>query len=157
MSHVILYTHPTSGALCIVDPGFFDHARDSRLTAAECLAYVIEKDVPPGVPHRVCDTTDIPTDRIFREAFEDSGAAIEINMPKARDIHMDCIRKVRNAELVKLDVLSLRAQEANDATEKTRIASEKQTLRDIPQTFDLSTHVTPKALHDAWPDGLPEQ
>ena len=87
----------------------------------------------------------------------DTDGRPKVNMTKARAIHMDCIRKVRNAELVKLDVPSLRAQESNDATEKTRIASEKQTLRDIPQTFDLSTHVTPKALHDAWPDGLPAQ
>jgi hypothetical protein len=87
----------------------------------------------------------------------DTDGRPKVNMTKARAIHMDCIRKVRNAELVKLDVPSLRAQEANDATEKTRIASEKQTLRDIPQTFDLSTHVAPKALHDAWPDGLPAQ
>jgi hypothetical protein len=87
----------------------------------------------------------------------DTDGKPKVNMSKAQAIHMDCIRKVRNAELVKLDVPSLRAQEAGDATEQARVASEKQTLRDIPQTFDLSTHATPKALHDAWPDGLPTE
>ena len=61
---------------------------------------------------------------------------------------------VRNAELVKLDLPSLRAMEAGDTSAQSTIATEKQTLRDIPQTFDLTTD-TPELLKAKWPSELP--
>ena len=80
----------------------------------------------------------------------------KVNMAKARGIHMDCIRECRNAELVKKDLASLRAIEAGDTSTQATIATEKQNLRDIPQTFDLTTD-TPVQLKAKWPDGLPTE
>jgi len=37
-----------------------------RLTLAE----IISKDVPPGKPYKVIDKSDLPTDRMFRDAWE---------------------------------------------------------------------------------------
>jgi len=81
---------------------------------------------------------------------------VVINMPKARGIQMDKIRVVRNAELVKKDLISLRAIEAGDTSAQATIATEKQALRDIPQTFDLTTD-TPEELKEKWPEGLPKE
>jgi len=78
---------------------------------------------------------------------------IVINMPKAREIQMDKIREVRNKELVKKDIEFMKALEADDDSHKA-IAVEKQVLRDIPQTFDLTTD-TPEELKNKWPDELP--
>jgi len=78
----------------------------------------------------------------------------KVNMAKARGVHMDKIRVVRNAELAKKDLASLRAIEAGDTSAQSTIATEKQTLRDIPQTFDLTTD-TPEELKAKWPDELP--
>jgi len=78
---------------------------------------------------------------------------IVINMPKARRIQMDKIRIVRNKELVKKDIDFMKALEADDGSHKV-IAAEKQVLRDIPQTFDLTTD-TPEELKEKWPEGLP--
>jgi len=79
-----------------------------------------------------------------------------VNMTKARLIQMDYIRKVRNAELAKLDVPYMRAIESEDSSEQARIATEKQTLRDIPATFDITTGVTtPAQLKAKWPSELP--
>ena len=75
-------------------------------------------------------------------------------MPKARVVHMDHIREARNVELEKLDVPYMRAVEAADTDEQTNISNQKQTLRDIPQTFDLEGYTTPATLKDAWPDEL---
>ena len=75
---------------------------------------------------------------------------ITVNMPKARGIHMDKIRAVRNKQLADLDITFMRAVETGDASEQARIASEKQTLRDIPQTLDLTTD-TPEELKAIWP------
>ena len=81
---------------------------------------------------------------------------INVNMTKARTIHMDAIRVVRNAELVKEDVTFMRAVEAGDTSAQATIATKKQTLRDIPATFDITTDVdTPEKLKAKWPSELP--
>jgi len=76
-------------------------------------------------------------------------------MPKARGIQMDKIREVRNKELVQKDIEFMKALEADDGSH-TAIATEKQVLRDIPQTFDLTTD-TPEQLKAKWPEGLPKE
>ena len=81
---------------------------------------------------------------------------VNVNMGKARVIHMDAIRVVRNAELVARDITFMRAVEAGDASAQSTIAAEKQTLRDIPATFDITTDVdTPEKLKAKWPTELP--
>ena len=81
---------------------------------------------------------------------------INVNMAKARAIHLEEIRKVRNAELAKEDVTFMRAVEAGDASDQATIATKKQTLRDIPATFDITTGVdTPEKLKAKWPAELP--
>jgi hypothetical protein len=81
---------------------------------------------------------------------------ISVNMTKARAIHLEEIRKVRNAELVKEDVTFMRAVEAGDTDAQTTIATKKQTLRDIPATFNITTGITtPELLKARWPSELP--
>ena len=81
---------------------------------------------------------------------------INVNMTKARAIHLDEIRKVRNAELVKEDVTFMRAVEAEDTDAQATIKTKKQTLRDLPATFDITTDVdTPEKLKAKWPTELP--
>ena len=91
----------------------------------------------------------------FRDAWEDDGTAIRVNMPKARIIHMDQIRGVRDKELKELDLPYMKALEAGDTAEQQRIANQKQVLRDIPQTFDLDIAATPEDLKALWPQELP--
>ena len=81
---------------------------------------------------------------------------INVNMTKARAIHLEEIRKARNLELVKEDVNMLKAIEAGDTSEQSAVAAKKQVLRDIPQTFDLTTD-TPEELKAKWPSELPER
>ena len=79
---------------------------------------------------------------------------IGVNMTKARAIHLTEIRRVRNAELAAKDTTFMRAVEAGDTSAQSAIAAEKQVLRDIPQTFDLTTD-TPEELNAKWPAELP--
>lgn len=111
---------------------------------------------PPLFSCWECDEHDIPHDRSFRGAWEEDGAVVKVNMPKARGIHMDHIRVVRNAELVKEDITFMRAVEAGDASAQSTVATKKQVLRDIPATFDITTGVTtPELLKAKWPTELP--
>ena len=81
---------------------------------------------------------------------------INVNMSKARAIHLAEIRRVRNAELAAKDITFMRAVEAGDASAQSTIGTEKQVLRDIPATFDITTDVdTPEKLKAKWPTELP--
>jgi len=113
---------------------------------------------------RVCTVTDLPCEQLerasgahtFRDAWEDTGTAIRVNMPKARVIHMDRIREKRNEELQKLDIPFMTASERNDQANMEKISVQKQKLRDIPQTYDLSGFKTPEELKAFWPKELEE-
>lgn len=96
------------------------------------------------------------TARLFRNSWiEHNGASVVHDMIKAREIHMARIREERDKELKRLDIEYIRADEQNNVAEKTRLASEKQTLRDLPQTFDLSSALDVDQLKALWPAGLP--
>ena len=106
-----------------------------------------------------CDEADLPDDRYFRDAWIALGpdaTSVSIDMPTARGVHMDKIRAVRNVALANEDINILRAIEAGDAAVQAAIAVRKQVLRDIPQTFDLTTpNDTPEELKAMWPVELP--
>lgn len=55
------------GGVCVLIP-----APDCGLTIEEIAA----KDVPAGVPYKIVDTIDVPSDRTFRNAWE-----IDISSP----------------------------------------------------------------------------
>lgn len=155
---LITYVDSGSGNLSVIYPAYQDQLRSSDETDEELLARVIAKSVPDGVSHQVIDDADILSDRTFRDAWEpDASGKPLVNMPKARVIHMGRIRLVRNKELLGLDWQLSRAQETNNTAEEARIKTLKQTLRDIPATFDLSDHITATALKAAWPAELPAQ
>lgn len=85
------------------------------------------------------DDADIPKDRTFRNAWKPD---LSVDMDKARDIHMDRIRIERDRELARLDIEQLKGRD---------VTADKQALRDIPQTFDLTQAATPDELKALWP------
>ena len=90
-------------------------------------------------------------------AMGDDGLPI-VSMDKARAVQMDYIRTVRNKELEKLDLPQSIAVGKGDNVERDRIETEKQTLRDIPATFDVTTDAgTPGLLKAKWPAELPDR
>lgn len=96
-------------------------------------------------------------DRYFRDALVWDGVAennCRCDMPRARIIHMNRIRLVRDQALAELDVLFMLALEAGDLVEQQKITEEMQSLRDIPQTFDLSKYRTPNTLKASWPSEI---
>jgi hypothetical protein len=83
---------------------------------------------------------------------------INVNMTKARAIHLAEIRRVRNLELAVKDITFMRAVEAGDTDAQATIGTEKQVLRDIPATFDITTDAgTPELLKAKWPTELPDR
>ena len=57
---IIIYPTPVGGIAVIIP-------------APECglsIEQIALKDVPTGVPYKIIDTEDVPTDRTFRDAWE---------------------------------------------------------------------------------------
>lgn len=129
-------------------------SRTPGMTDEEYCALMVTKIVPAGATYYLMDERDAPADRTFRNAWECPDGVVRVNMPKARGIHMNTIRVVRNAELAAKDITFMRAVEVGDTLSQSTIAIEKQVLRDIPQTFDLTAR-TPEALQAKWPPELP--
>ena len=179
------YTHPNDGSehagkFRIITPAYGKPGSTQGADESDdqFLARVVTLRIPAEVDYAIIDDSDPRcaayfTDRIqvredrrngtdfasgpglFRNAWTLVNGKLSCDMPKSRIIHMDRIRAKRDAELVKLDVAFIRAVESGDTVEQQRIAALKQSLRDIPQTFDLSTFRTPNTLKKAWPRGLP--
>ena len=162
----IVYTR-ADGGLTITNLAWGSGSSLMGMTDDEYMAYVIENDVlgradgrgpADGKTYRVISSSDIPTGdaRIFRDAWEDTGSVVQVNLPKARIIHMDRIRLARNEELARKDITFMRAVETGDTSAQSTVATEKQVLRDIPATFNITTGVTTPALLQAkWPTELP--
>tara|TARA_E500000318_G_scaffold7457_1_gene6969 strand:- start:6072 stop:6308 length:237 start_codon:yes stop_codon:yes gene_type:complete len=75
---------------------------------------------------------------------------ITIDIPKAKDIWKNKIRKARKSALEKLDIDYMRAQEAGSDT--TAIVTDKQTLRDLPSQVDSANTVD--EIKTVWNDML---
>jgi hypothetical protein len=135
--------------ISIDHPHFYVEDADQRERVAECCGNDFRWGVIMGGPNGDRDARD--------GAWEmDTDGRPKVNMAKARGVQMDYIRKHRNIELVKLDVPFMQAVESGDTSAQSTIATEKQVLRDIPQTFDLTTPKdTPEELKAKWPADLP--
>jgi len=98
------------------------------------------------------DSATLP-DRTFRDAWKTAAGKVDVDMPKARAIHMARIRRVRDKELAKLDVAWSRAIAKGVGADV--VEAKRQKLRDLPQTFDLTSSTTPEELKVMWPNELP--
>jgi len=132
------------------------------MTEKQLLDYVITSHqtrgiIPANGPYWVQDETDLPGGSISEENdyFFDAWTwddGVTVDMAKAREIHLEHIRRARNKKLATLDIPFIRALENSNSEEVRRITAEKQSLRDIPQTLNLTIGIrTPAQLKAIWP------
>ena len=184
MSKIIVFIDP-QGRYRITSPGYMTLAK-MGLDADEAIQWVwdndivIGKGIPASTVHFFIEGSDFKAHNDANNGEEyfwrPNKAGIDgkkrtedgawtmgldglpvVDMVKAGPIHMDGIREVRDQELIRLDGLQVEALGKGDDVERNKIESQKQTLRDIPQTFDLSGFTTPNDLKAAWPVELPER
>jgi hypothetical protein len=103
--------------------------------------------------HRQIEPAEIPTDRTFRDAWADKGR-VQVDMPKAREIHRERMREARSPLLSNLDIEYQRADEAGDQTAKAEVAMRKQRLRDVTALPEIDAAKTPEQLKACWPHYL---
>jgi len=85
------------------------------------------KDVPEGVAYEIVSTDDIPTDRFFRGAWVANGAAIEVDLPKAKTIGHDIRRTKRAEEFAPHDEVIAKQIPGKDAAQAE---AKRQEIRD---------------------------
>lgn len=102
------------------------------------------------------DEADIPADRAFRNAWRISGDRIDHDMERARGIHMDRVRRSRNARLLAMDTETTVALGKSDAAAVADAEARKQRLRDIPQMLQpqIDAAETVDDLKAIWPERL---
>ena len=122
---------------------------DEESDAALATRFRIDiSEIDDKLPHRITDTTNIPDDHYFREAWTDDmpGDLVDVDMVKATPIHMDRIGFATDARLKELEQVIFGSE----------YDAERQKLRAIiPQDFDLSGATTAEELKSLWPEGLP--
>lgn len=139
LAQVIVYTRPEDGGVSVVYP-----------TGETTLETVLEQ-VPEGALNvRVTDAQNIPSDRTYRNAWTDQnpGEQVDVDLEKAKQIHMDRIREARNEKLLALDTEQMKS--LRDPEKLLEIEDQKQVLRDLPETFELQAD-NPDALKALWP------
>ena len=95
---------------------------------------------------RDASSLTVPTDRTFRGAWQFNGAAVEIDMTAARDIHRDNLRAERGPKLDALDVDYMKALEDSDTAAQQAIVGVKQVLRDVTADARIDAATTPDEL-----------
>ena len=117
MNQRIIYPTDDGGVAIIIPTGSIE----------DCI-----KDVPVGRPFEIVNASDIPTDRMFRGAWEQSGKAITHNLDKCKSIGHDMRRSARSAEFAPLDV------EATIPSMTAKAEIERQVVRDKYATMQVA-------------------
>lgn len=137
------------GSIGIVIP-----APDSGLTTEQ----VVAQAVPLGAPYRFVEDDVIPTDRTYRDAWaiDPSTGGVHHEMTKAREIHKDIMRRVRQPLLEQLDVAVLRAIEQGAAGKQDKEAAmaKKTVLRDVTADARIEAASTVEELKAVWDNAL---
>ena len=75
------------------------------------------KDVPEGIAYEIVEDDAIPADRFFRNAWVANGAAVEVDLDKAKDIGHDIRRAQRSTEFKPFDDIIAKQIPGADALE----------------------------------------
>jgi hypothetical protein len=124
------------------------------MTEEQYRAHVLERSIPKDAQN----LTELPSgwekDRTFRDAWALQGGRVDVDMPKAREIHRGFIRSQRAPLLEKLDIEYQRADERGDLEAKAAIAARKQALRDATADPAIDAAVTPEELKAVIPAAI---
>lgn len=95
------------------------------------------------VSWKIIEKKDVPEDRTFRNAWKHD---LSVDMPKAREIHKDKLRRDRAPLMAALDIEAIRANEEGDKAKKAGVVARKKVLRDITKHPSIEAASTPEEL-----------
>lgn len=115
----------------------------NRKFTNELVVDEVEKSRINAKSWRLITDADLIKDREFRNAWKDENNKIDIDIEKAKNIHIDNLRIKRADLLSKLDIEYIKADENNDITKRNEIIQRKNILRDITKDprIDAATNI----------------
>jgi hypothetical protein len=126
MPKVIIYCQPESNRVAVCNP-----VQSINLS----IDQIAKKDVPRGCPYTICNSSELPTDDTFFDAwiYDQSVGNVPINVdvPEVHSIWKNKWRAAREPILKILDVEWMRALEQGNTALTQELASKKQALRDV--------------------------
>ena len=96
-------------------------------TGEMSIEEVAAKDVPEGVAYEIVEDDAIPADRFFRGAWVANGAAVEVDLPTAKEIGHDIRRAKRAEEFAPYDEVIMKQIPGADAK---KAEAARQEIRD---------------------------
>lgn len=128
-------------------------------TSAEAILAELDKtDFGDGLTvltwRRTASVNDFPHADAFKEAWQDDGNSVTINMSKARELHRNRLRKMRAPIMVNVDIEQKRALVANDRQAVNALEAKLQALRDVTIDPRIDAAQTPEELKAVIPDIL---
>ena len=122
---------------------------------------LISKIIPTGadfveVDDHECICHDDPQMTFLGAWKIDSKRKVCVDMIRARDVHMNNLREIRNERLQELDTESVIALGKGDKKSVKTVETKKQALRDLPKTVLplLKKAKTPYDLNNIFPPEL---
>ena len=108
---------------------------------------------------REISESDIPSDTTFKDAWQDDGTSITVDMPKARAIHAVRIAQARNNKSAQLGLKEAELRLRGKATEADKAAGDRAVV-DGADLGALGTQIAaapnPTALKAVWPARVPK-
>lgn len=148
----IAYTQP-NGIVAIVHAAPKSNLEQvlGPLTDEAYRAHVYKRSIPDGATnvHELSDDFVPDTDRTFRNAWVTDGSVLSVDMDKAREIHKQNLRSLRDPLLLAADVEMSKAY--NDKTQQDAIEAKRQKLRDVTDDQSIAAATTPDELRAAIP------
>jgi len=106
---------------------------------------VAAKDVPEGVAYEIVEDDAIPSDRFFRNAWVANGAAVDVDLDKAKDIGHDKRRTQREAEFAPFDAIIMKQIPGNSAAEaeeaRQQIRFKYALIQDVIEAAETSDEI----------------
>ena len=131
---VITYTDPETGGVVVVHP-----------TGAVPLNEVIARDVPEGVTYDVLDSSELPADRVFRDAWRKNGSQVTEELQASKEVCHNHRRVKRAQEFEPHDNVIMKQIPGVDLTAAEAARQEIRTKHDQLQV-DIDAAQSPEEL-----------
>ncbi len=116
-------------------PGMWVREPSNENLFSEICRTFCDPKYPQAVKYRVLGTDEqVPRDRTYRNALRDTGAELVHDMPRARALHLERVRRKRAVDLAALDIEYMRHVGINPKR-AAEVETQRQALRDLPTTL----------------------
>ncbi len=152
----IVYTR-LDGRISVINPA--PEYVASFETEDEAMADLLIRDVPnDAVDAQIINEIDVPLNREFRNAWRQSTGVFSVDMPQAREIHIEHILAAQNKEVARLKVEERRERLKNNTSKANDHAATIVALEGLDLNI-FATQITnagnPAALSAVWPALIP--